>query len=144
MVNGKQFFVYVDSGYSLHMYLEVPFAVANLSAIQEAFKKAISTVRIIAEWFFKCFKLLWSFMESKRNLRVRDAGGAGISSGGVSYKLAKLCLAGHSIAVLPVNIAVMEEYVSTRTDEKLKQERRRKACTGDDSLTRRFSKGRLD
>lgn len=71
-VNGKQFIVYGDSGYSWRVYLEVPFAGANLSAVQKAFNKAMSAVRISVEWYFKCVKQLWSFVDSKRKLRVRQ------------------------------------------------------------------------
>lgn len=45
-VNGKQFIVFGDSGYSWHIYLKVPFAGENLWAAR-AFNKAMSAVYIM-------------------------------------------------------------------------------------------------
>lgn len=72
-LNRIQYVVYGVSGYSWCVYLEVPFAGKNLSALQRPFNKATGTVRITVEWYFKVVKQLCSFVNSKRKLRVREA-----------------------------------------------------------------------
>lgn len=38
--------------------------------LNRAFNKAMAIVRITIEWYLMCVKQLWSFVDSKRKLRV--------------------------------------------------------------------------
>lgn len=50
VVDGKYYIVYGYSGYIWRIFLEVQLAGANLSPVQNAFNKAMTKVRISAEW----------------------------------------------------------------------------------------------
>lgn len=49
-MEGNQYAVSGDAGYSYRVYLEVPFAGENLDEIQTAFNRSISKVRISVKW----------------------------------------------------------------------------------------------
>lgn len=53
MVNGTQFFIYGDSGYSTREFMEVPYQVSRLSGTQTDINRAMSRVRVTVELFFK-------------------------------------------------------------------------------------------
>lgn len=118
MVNGKQFMVYGDSGYSCCIYLEVPLAGANLSDVQKAFNKGMSALRITVEWYFKCVQQLWVFVDRKKKLRVQEM------PVGLVYQAAVLLTNVHN-CVQPNYISQyfecappsLEEYINTRTED---------------------------
>ena len=66
-IDGKQYFIYRDSGYNRRTFMEVPFQSSNLTAAQKAFNGAMSSVRVTAEWLFKEIKIFWSAMDSNAN-----------------------------------------------------------------------------
>lgn len=74
MADGKKFVVYGDSGargiciWRCHLLRKTILQ----SVVQKALKKALLTVRITVEWFFKCEKQLGSFLDIKRKLFVRE------------------------------------------------------------------------
>lgn len=70
VIEGRQYVVYGDSGYSVREFLEIPYSGGHMTAWESAFNKAMSKVRITVEWYFKEVKSLWSFVDCKRRLRV--------------------------------------------------------------------------
>ena len=71
-IDGRQYVVFGDSGYSVRVFMEIPFEGTNLSAIKKAFNKSMSKSRVTVEWFFREVKSLWSFVHCKRLLRVKQ------------------------------------------------------------------------
>lgn len=114
-INGKQYVVFGDSGYSVRVFLEIPFEGSNLSATKKSFNKAMSKVRVTVEWLFKEVKLLWSMVDSKRRMRICQA------PVGLMYRAAVL-LTNLRNCVQPNPISqffdcappTLEEYISSR------------------------------
>ena len=73
MVNGIQYCLYGDSGYSLRLFLEVPFQGSNLTHSQRALNVAMSRVRVTVEWAFKEVKLYWTTVDFKRKMRFAES-----------------------------------------------------------------------
>ena len=59
-VEGKQYCLYADSGYSERIYLQVPFQGENLPDVQRARNTAMPSGRVITVWIFKEIKLYWT------------------------------------------------------------------------------------
>jgi hypothetical protein len=72
LADGRQYYIYGDSGYCRRSYLQVPFAGSQLTSAEETFNKAMSTCRISVEWIFKEIKLYWTTVDFKRKMRIRE------------------------------------------------------------------------
>lgn len=114
-IDGRQYVVYGDSGYSARVFLEIPFDGASLSAVKKAFNKAMSKSRVTVEWFFKEVKLLWSFVDCKRRLRLKQM------PVGLLYRAAVLltnfrnCVEANEISqFFNCPPPSLDEYISTR------------------------------
>lgn len=84
IIDGKQYCLYGDSGYARRLYLEVPFSGAHVTYGQRAFNKAMASVRVTVEWFFKIVKKYWTAVDFKRKMRI------GLGPVGLVYSSAML------------------------------------------------------
>ena len=72
VVEGKQYYLYADNGYSERIYLQVRFQGDNLPDAQRAHDTAISLARVTVEWIFKEINLYWTTVDFiKRKMRVK-------------------------------------------------------------------------
>ena len=114
-IDGRQFVVYGDSGYSVRVFLEIPFEGANISAFKKASNKSISNSRVTVEWFFKEVKLLWAFVGCKGRLRIKQMPIGLIYRAAVLLTNFRNCVQPNEISqyfdCLPPSL---EEYISSR------------------------------
>ena len=73
VVNGIQYCLYVDSGYSLRTFREVPFQGSNLTPSQRALKVEMSRARVTVEWAFEEVKLYWTTVDFKRKMCIAES-----------------------------------------------------------------------
>ena len=72
-VEGKQYCLYADNGYSERIYLQVTFQGDNLLDAQHAHNTAMSSDRVTVEWIFKEIKLYWTTVDLKRKMCVNQS-----------------------------------------------------------------------
>lgn len=117
-IDGKQYIVYGDSGYTWRVFLEVPFSGANVTVVQRAFNKAMSKVRITVEWFFMEVKRLWGLTDADRKLRLGEMPAGLIYRAAVLLTNLRNCVSPNIIsqyfACAPPSL---EEYIRARRPE---------------------------
>ncbi|XP_029831683.2 uncharacterized protein LOC115316464 [Ixodes scapularis] len=70
LVQGSTFTIYGDPAYPLRPLLMRPYAGVSLTAQQQEFNRAMSTVRQAVEWGFGKTLSLFSFVDFKKNQKL--------------------------------------------------------------------------
>lgn len=112
LINGKQYFIYGDSGYNRSAYLEVPYQGAALQDWQIAINTAMSSGRITVEWLFKQVKQYWTVADFKRKLMIGQAPVGSLYLGCLLLCNFRCCLYGSPISeYFDSKAPSLEEYV---------------------------------
>lgn len=72
LVEGRQFYLFGDSAYSLRPWMQRPF-IGNCNGEQNDFNRRMSAVRVSVEHTYKDLKQQWQSQDYPRNLKVRKS-----------------------------------------------------------------------
>ena len=108
---GRQFYIYGDSGCNRRAWMEVPIEGSEITADEKVCNKSMSKCRITVEWLFKEIKIQWTALNFRRKMKIGKSPVGSIYLAGILLRNSRNCCYPNTVSQYFSCTPSLENYV---------------------------------